>query len=46
MSQESQVAVSQKYRSGTRSCEESVRGELDHWRQYMIWCKCKCLAFY
>jgi len=33
MSQQSQVLVSWKYVSGTRSCEESVRDELNHWRQ-------------
>jgi len=36
MSHESQV-VSQKYKSGTRSREGSVRGELNHWRQCRIW---------
>jgi len=30
MSQKSQVSVSRKYISGTRSREESIRGELDH----------------
>jgi len=43
MSEESQVSVSPKYMSGTRSCEGSVRGELGHWRHCRIWCKCLCL---